>query len=187
MDYTKQIKSYIELEQQVLSELPVDQIDQVIQVLEKARLSRKQIYICGNGGSASTASHFESDFNKGISCGLEIKYNFKCLNDNIPLMTAIANDIGYDSIFLTQLDNKIMADDILIGISGSGNSENIIKAFQYATVRGAKTIALVGYDGGKMMRIADYVIHINVNHMQVSEDVHLMLGHMMMSILRKCT
>ena len=138
---------------------------------------------CGNGGSASTAAHFECDFNKGVSYDQKIKYDFECLSDNVPMMMAIANDIGYEDIFIVPLRNKLKCEDIVIGISGSGNSENVVKAIEYGNEVGAETIALVGYDGGKLKEIAKYNIHVEVNHIQIVEDVHLMLDHMMMFIL----
>lgn len=182
-DYREKIDWYIKTEKQVLDTLSAVEISQVMNVLEDARLERKRIFICGNGGSASTASHFECDFNKGISYDQEIKYDIECLSDNVPMMMAIANDIGYDDIFVVPLKNKLKAGDIVIGISGSGNSENVIRAFHYANEAGAETIAFTGYDGGKLKKIAKHNIHVAVENMQITEDIHLILNHMMMYIL----
>lgn len=182
-DFTSRISEYIKAEKQILDSLCISDINTVMNVLENARMNKKQIFICGNGGSASTASHFQGDFNKGISYTQDIKYNVQCLSDNIPMMTAIANDIGYDSVFVVPLVNKLNLGDILIGISGSGNSENVIKAFEYAKENSAVTIAFTGYDGGKLKNIADYNVHIPIDNMQITEDVHLILNHMMMYIL----
>ena len=182
-DYTKQINKYIEMEKKALELLPVGDIDTVMNVLEEARVSGKRIFICGNGGSAATASHFECDFNKGISYDQKVKYDVECLSDNVPMMMAIANDIGYDEIFAAPLRNKLNRGDLLIGISGSGNSENVIRAFEYANETGAVTIAFTGYDGGRLKRLAKHSIHIAVDNMQITEDVHLVLNHMMMYIL----
>ena len=182
-DYTKQVRQYIEIEKQVLEQLSVTDISQVMNVLENARLSRKRIFICGNGGSASTASHFECDFNKGISYNQDIKYDIECLSDNVPMMMAIANDIGYEDIFVVPLRNKLKKGDIVIGISGSGNSENVVRAFEYANELGADTIAFTGYSGGKLKELAKYNIHVAIDNMQIVEDVHLVLNHMMMFIL----
>ena len=182
-NYEEQIKSYIEMEKEVLDNLHPDAISKVINVLEDARMKGKRIFICGNGGSASTASHFECDFNKGISYDQEIKYDFECLSDNVPMMMAIANDIGYDDIFVVPLRNKLRCGDVVIGISGSGNSENVIKAIEYGNKVGAETIALVGYDGGRLKELAKYNVHVNIDNMQIVEDVHLILDHMMMFIL----
>lgn len=182
-DYTKQIKQYIEMEKQVLDLLAVADINEVMNVLENARLGGKRIFICGNGGSASTAAHLECDFNKGISYDQEIKYDIECLSDNVPMMMAIANDIGYDDIFVVPLRNKLKSGDVVIGISGSGNSENVLRAFAYANEIGADTIAFTGYSGGKLKEIAKHNIHVPIDNMQIVEDVHLVLNHMMMFIL----
>lgn len=182
-NYEEQIKQYIEMEKEVLDSLLAEDISNVMNLLEDARLSGKRIFICGNGGSASTASHFECDFNKGVSYDQKVKYDFECLSDNVPMMMAIANDIGYDDIFVVPLRNKLKCGDIVIGISGSGNSENVVKAIEYGNDVGAETIALVGYDGGRLKKIAKHHIHVEVNNIQIVEDMHLMLDHMMMFIL----
>lgn len=183
IDYKEKINKYIEMEKMVLDSLSRDDISEVMNVLEHARRSGKRIFICGNGGSASTASHFECDFNKGISYEQKIKYDVECLSDNVPMMMAIANDIGYDDIFVVPLKNKMKPEDVLIGISGSGNSENVIRAFQYAGSIGADTIAFTGYDGGRLKQMAKYNIHVSIKNMQIVEDMHLVLNHMMMFIL----
>lgn len=152
-------------------------------VLENARVNGKRVFICGNGGSASTASHFECDFNKGISYDQEVKYDFECLSDNVPMMMAIANDVGYDEIFVTPLKNKLKTGDILIGISGSGNSENIVRAINYANEIGAITVGITGYCGGRVKELSKYNLHVDIDNMQIVEDIHLMLNHMMMFIL----
>lgn len=182
-DYRNQIQQYIEMEKQVLDSLSVEEINDVMNVMENARLTGKRIFICGNGGSASTAAHLECDFNKGISYDQDIKYDIECLSDNVPMMMAIANDIGYDDIFVVPLRNKLKKGDIVIGISGSGNSENVVRAFAYANEIGAETIAFTGYSGGKLKKMAKHNIHVAVDNMQITEDVHLVLDHMMMFIL----
>lgn len=182
-DYKEQIEQYIEMEKQVLDALSLQEISDVMNVLEDARMSGKRIFICGNGGSASTAAHLECDFNKGISYDQEIKYDIECLSDNIPMLMAIANDIGYNDIFVVPLRNKLKKGDIVIGISGSGNSENVIRAVVYGNDVGAETIALTGYSGGRLKELAKYSIHVPVENMQITEDIHLVLNHMMMYIL----
>ena len=182
-DYREQIRQYIEMEKQVLDSLAENDINEVMNVLENARFARKRIFICGNGGSASTASHLECDFNKGISYDQDVKYDIECLSDNIPMLMAIANDISYEDIFVIPLKNKLKKGDVLIGISGSGNSENVIKAFEYANHLEAHTIAFTGYDGGRLKKMAQYNIHVQIDNMQIVEDIHLILNHMMMFIL----
>jgi len=182
-DYTQQINAYLVQEKEVIDSLPIEDISAVMNVLEEARLSGKRIFICGNGGSASTASHYECDFNKGVSYEQDMKYDFECLSDNVPMMMAIANDISYDDIFVVPLKNKLKPGDVVIGISGSGNSENVVRAIRYANERGADTIAICGYSGGIIKKIAKHNIHVNIDNMQIVEDIHLMLDHLMMYIL----
>lgn len=182
-NYIHEITSYIETEKRILDSLSKDEINTVMNVLEEARLSGKRIFICGNGGSAATASHFCGDFNKGISLDQDVKYNLECLSDNIPMMMAIANDISYDDVFVIPLKNKMKKGDVVIGISGSGNSKNVVKALEYANEIGGTTIALSGYSGGKIKEIARYGIHVAVDNMQIVEDVHMALNHLMVYIL----
>lgn len=182
-DYRERIKQYLSMEKVVLDSLSPERISEVMNVLEYARVSGKRIFICGNGGSASTAAHLECDFNKGISYAQDVKYDIECLSDNVPMMMAIANDIGYDDIFVVPLRNKLKKGDIVIGISGSGNSENVLRAVEYANDLGADTIAFTGYSGGKLKEAAKYHIHVAIDNMQIVEDVHLILNHMMMFIL----
>ena len=131
---------------------------------------------------ASTASHMQNDFNKGISEYVEQKFNFYCLNDNVATMMAVANDISYEEIFRFQLKNRIKKDDIILCISGSGNSKNVLNAADYAKSCGAKVIGITGYSGGKLKDIADYSMHVAENDMQIVEDIHMTFDHMMMKI-----
>ena len=182
-DYTNDVRTYLEQEREVLEKLDEREISVVMNVLEKTRIGGNRVFICGNGGSAATASHFTCDFNKGISYSQKIKYNFECLNDNVPMMMAIANDISYEDIFSEPLKNKMHKEDVLFAISGSGNSKNVIKAVEYAKEIGATTIGLVGYDGGKIKHMVDYCIHVKVDNMQIVEDVHMTMDHAMMFVL----
>ena len=185
--FIDQISNYIDLEKKTLDLLPKYDIEKVMNILEDTCMAGNRVFICGNGGSASTASHMCSDFNKGVSLNRKNKYDFECLSDNIPMMMAVANDISYDDIFSIPLKNKLHEGDIVIGISGSGNSENVIRAIEYANQNGADTIAFTGYDGGKLKNIAKHSIHIDIDNMQIVEDIHLILNHMMMFILSTST
>jgi D-sedoheptulose 7-phosphate isomerase len=185
MDYRQSIKDYIALEMETLQNLSVDAIDRALNLLEETRKKDGTIYIFGNGGSASTASHFQNDFNKGVSEYIEKKYRFCCLNDNIATVMAIANDIGYEEVFRFQLRNKLTENDIAMAISGSGNSKNVINAVAYAKENGCKVIGLSGYDGGKLAEMSDISLHVPANSMQITEDIHLVFDHLMMSILYK--
>lgn len=182
MDFKNAIKDYYEREKQVIDSLNFDEINDVINAIYETYQNDGIIYICGNGGSAVTASHMQNDFNKGISEHLNKKFKFYCLSDNIATMMAVANDIGYEEIFRFPLINNITSKDLLIGISGSGNSQNILNAVNYAKECGAKVIGITGYTGGKLKEIADYRMHVNIDDMQITEDIHLTFNHMMMKI-----
>lgn len=202
MNYLKQLQNYRDREIEVYQSLNLEDINRVMNVLEEARLSGRHIFICGNGGSAATASHYAGDFNKGVNIGLvgldghstdgipnaeKMKgvplYNFECLSDNIPIMMAASNDESYAEAFRFPLSVKMKEGDIVIGISGSGNSTNVVNAFDFAKKNGGIVIAIVAYSGGKMKEMADYSIHVDINDMQIAEDLHMILDHMMMWVL----
>lgn len=185
MDYRNRIKEYIAHEIEVLQALDTGAISDAINLLEETRLNGTMVYVFGNGGSAATASHMQNDFNKGVSEPIETKYRFCCLNDNIATMMAIANDNGYENIFVQQLENKLRPGDVVMAISGSGNSENIIRAVEYAKKQGNKIIGLTGYQGGKLKKLADISLHAPIQSMQITEDIHMILDHLMMSVLYK--
>ena len=128
MDYTGSIKNYVDEEIKLLKELDVTLVNELLKELVSAYEKEATVYVFGNGGSASTASHMANDFNKGISEYTDKKFRICCLNDNVPTVLAIANDIGYEDIFSFQLRNKVKPGDLVIGISGSGNSQNVINA-----------------------------------------------------------
>lgn len=144
--------------------------------------NHKRIYIFGNGGSSATASHFQNDFGKGVSEYVEDKFRFQCLNDNVATLMAVANDIGFEEVFRFQLNGVIEPGDIVIAISGSGNSKNVINAVEYAKSCGNKIIGLTGYSGGKLKELSDISLHVPVNSMQVTEDIHMVFDHLMMSM-----
>lgn len=182
-DYTQGIAAYFQRLKSAIDHLSLADINQVMSVLEQARDAGKMIFIMGNGGSAATASHYVCDFNKGVSLNQEKKYKFLCLNDNLPSMMAYANDLSYDGIFVNTLSSYFQSGDVVIGISGSGNSTNVLRAIEYANRHGGITIGLSGYDGGKLKQMAQYNIHIPIDDMQITEDLHMVLDHCMMKIL----
>lgn len=177
------IDNYFDLLKQSVDDLDRNAIISFVDLLLKARKNGNNIYIMGNGGSASTASHFTCDFNKGLSYKKDIRFKMICLNDNIATMLAYSNDLGYENVFVEQLKNFLKKDDVVIGISGSGNSENVLKAIEYANSVNAKTVGITGFDGGKLKNIVDISIHTNINNMQVAEDVHMTICHMLYSIM----
>ena len=144
-----------------------------------------KLLTCGNGGSAATASHFQNDFNKGVSEYIEVPFRFHCLNDNMATIMAIANDIGYEEVFRFQLRGNLEPNDLLVAISGSGNSKNVLNAVDYAKSLGNKVIGLTGYSGGKLKELADISLHAPVQSMQVTEDIHMIFDHLMMSMFYK--
>ena len=185
MNYMNDIQNYIALEIEVLKKLDVEQINAALNLLNETRQRKGRIYICRNGGSAATASHFQNDFNKGVSEYIEVPFRFHCLNDNVATLMAIANDIGYEEVFRFQLRNNLEENDVLVAISGSGNSPNVIRAVEYAKEQGCKIIGLTGFSGGKLREISDISLHASVNSMQVTEDIHMIFDHLMMSIFYK--
>ena len=152
-------------------------------IMEECYQHDGKLLIAGNGGSAATASHYVCDFNKGISYGKEKMFKFICLNDNIPTMMAYANDMSYADVFAGPLKNFMQTGDIVIGISGSGNSENVVRAIQYANDNGGITVGITGYSGGKVKKMSKYNVHVPVDDMQITEDLHMVLDHCMMKIL----
>lgn len=182
MDFKKQITDYLSLEKKVIESLNVDEINETMNALLDCYNRGGTVYTCGNGGSASTASHMVCDFGKGTCYELDKKFHFVCLNDNIPTIMAIANDDSYENIFVYQLKDKLSKNDILLAVSGSGNSHNIVKAADYAKEVGAKIIGMTGYNGGKLMKMADYHLHAPIDDMQITEDVHIIFNHLMMKI-----
>lgn len=182
-DIESRIRSYYNREIETIKNLDVEEIGIAVSAIADAYEREANIYIFGNGGSAATASHFVGDFNKGISEPLEKKFNMVCLNDNVPSVMAIANDISYEEIFAFQLKGRLKDTDLVMAISGSGNSENVIRAARYAKTVGAKVVGITGYDGGRLKEIADYHMHVNIDDMQITEDLHMTFDHMMYRVL----
>ena len=183
-DFSADIQAYLKREKDAISSLEIGEINAFLNTLCKARDEGRQIFIMGNGGSAATASHFVCDFNKGVgTSGGGRLFKFICLNDNLPSLMAYANDESYDCIFVSALKNYFNKGDVVIGISGSGNSKNVIAAIEYANANGGVTIGITGYQGGKLRQIASQSVNARVDDMQISEDLHMILDHLCMSIL----
>lgn len=182
-NYIDEITVYFEKEKAVLDLISKEDLNNLMNLLMDAREDGKHIFIMGNGGSAATASHYVCDFNKGISLGKDKMFKFICLNDNVPTMMAYANDMSYADVFIGPLKNFMQAGDIVIGISGSGNSENVVRALQYANENGGVSVGITGYSGGKVKQLSKYNVHVPVDDMQITEDLHMVLDHCMMKIL----
>jgi D-sedoheptulose 7-phosphate isomerase len=168
-----------------LEKIDIQSVETLVDLLLTARDQDKTIFLFGNGGSAATASHVTGDFIKGISYRLEKRFRVMCLNDNISGMMAISNDLSYDEVFVEQLKAFLQKDDLVIGISGSGNSVNVVKAIEYANAAGAKTVAFCGFEGGKIKKTAHHLIHIPVNDMEITEDIHIIIFHAIKQSLMK--
>lgn len=185
MDYNELIETYLEQEIDILKRIDVSAVNEVLNLLEAGMKREATIYVFGNGGSAATASHFQNDFNKGVSEHIDKKFRFLCLNDNIATIMAVANDIGYEEVFRFQLQGKIKKGDILMAISGSGNSPSVINAVEYGKKQGCKVVGLTGYSGGRLKELSDISLHVPINSMQITEDVHMIFNHLMMSVFYK--
>lgn len=177
------IRAYYEKEIETIRALDFNEIEIAVRAIKDAYEREATIYTFGNGGSAATASHFVCDFNKGICEKLDKKFNLVCLNDNTPIVMAIANDISYEDVFSFQLVNKLKPTDLILAVSGSGNSMNVIKAVEYAKSIGCKVVGMTGYSGGRLDQLADYHMHVPVEDMQITEDVHMSFDHMMYRVL----
>lgn len=182
-NYIKDIEIYFNKLKQTIDLISKNDLNQLMNILENARNNGNTIFIMGNGGSATTASHFCCDFNKGISFDKKKKYKFICLNDNTATMMAYANDLSYEEVFCHTLKNFFQPNDVVIGISGSGNSKNVLKAIEYANNNHGITCGLTGFMGGKLKQICKYNVNIPINNMQITEDLHMVLDHCMMTIL----
>lgn len=170
-------QAHFERLRDVIAAVPYEQIDAVAEILYRAYLNDKQVFVMGNGGSAATASHFASDLSKNTVVAGRRRFRAICLNDNLPVITALANDLGYESVFVEQMRNLLRPGDVVIVVTGSGNSPNIIEALKYARSCSATTIAFLGFDGGKAKALVDAYIHIECNDYGLVEDVHYALGH----------
>ena len=171
---------YIEDLKKVLDTFAHDQFERMIDAFLKAYMNEKHIFVMGNGGSASTASHWVCDVNKGCCFNKNKKFKMASLTDNVSTMLAYANDVSYDEIFVEQLKNFFSAGDVVVGISASGNSLNVIKAVDYAKTNGGVTVGLCGYSGGKLYDMVDIPLLVKINDMQKVEDVHMIVVHMTM-------
>lgn len=170
-----QAQQYIDLVKSTLDALDPNALDALVDAFHTTYEKGGNIYTMGNGGSGASASHAAGDFLKGASYGLDKRFKMICLNDNLPSMMAIANDIGWESIFVEPLKNFLSEDDLVIGISGSGNSKNVVNALEYANANGATTVAMSGFKGGKISQIASINVHAPVMDMEVTEDVHMVI------------
>ena len=184
MDIEKIVDKYFEIALNACRNINKTEILNIYNRIIAANEVGGKIYICGNGGSASTALHFQNDLNMSFAISKNTMPAY-CLTANIATLTALANDFSYEDIFLNQLKILLNESDILIAISGSGNSVNVLKAAEYAKQKGNTVISLSGFDGGKLKALSDYSLHIPVNNMQISEDMHLLCCHLISTMIRE--
>jgi len=178
-------QSYIDDLKDALDELSEEVLGQVLDILHVARMDNQQVFILGNGGSASTASHFVCDLGKNTRVHGAPNFRVMGLTDNIALFSALANDEGYENVFAKQLSNYLQPDDVVIGISTSGNSQNVINAIQFAKSVGAKTIGFTGFNSGELGSLVDVDLHVSSHSIEHVEDIHLVLEHVITKGLRE--
>ena len=182
MDFKEQ---YLSESKKIIDRLDRKSIDNAIKVILDAHERNSQIFLAGNGGSASTASHFANDLAKFCSVEGKKRFRVTSLTDNISTITALANDISYNKIFSEQLLNHINKDDLLIVITASGNSPNIIEAVKTAKQHGAKILAFLGFNGGKLKSMADAYVLAEYDDFGQAESIHLLLEHLIVNFIRK--
>lgn len=179
------IASYLSGVRSLLNTIPAADIQRIVEILHNARVNYHSVYLCGNGGSAATASHWANDLCKGTQAEALPRLRAIALTDNVPLITAWANDTAYENIFASQLANFVQPLDVVIGISGSGKSRNVLNAIRCAREAGALTIGLSGFRGGHLKSLADFCVVVPSDSMEQIEDLHLILAHAISTALRR--
>ena len=181
-EFRVDIKSYVAAYKKnslrVLEGVPEDLVADLASRLESARRNGRQIFVCGNGGSAASASHLANDLGKGASYGRSPRFRVLSLTDNIPWISAVANDYDYDQVFVEQLRNYGRSGDLLLAFSGSGNSPNVINAVGWANRNGIGTVGITGRSGGKLSQCARHVIRVDSSHMGHIEEAHFLILHL---------
>lgn len=178
------VKNYLADLEKVLDQLPPETFIEINRLLQAVRDTGKQILIIGNGGSAAAASHMACDFGKNTRQTGEKRVRALALTDNLPSIMAYANDEGYEVVFSEQILSLGQKDDVLIAISGSGNSANVLKGIETARQLGMKVIGLTGFQGGKMKERCDVCLVVPCDSMEMIEDVHLIINHILAGLLR---
>lgn len=173
------LEEYIRAQKQALDAIPAEQVSRIIERLSKVAHDERQVFVCGNGGSASNASHFATDLGKGASDILGKRFRVLSLNDNMSWLTALGNDYAYDQVFSGQLQNYAQPGDMLLVMSVSGSSPNLVKAVELAKERGVYTVALIGGKKGKLAQLADEVVVISSEHYGRAEDVQMTICHLL--------
>jgi len=173
------IETYLHRLSAAMEALPQERLTQLGEMLYRAYRNEKQVFTLGNGGSASTASHMAADLAKNTIGPNMRRFRILSLNDNAAIVTALANDLGYENVFREQLENLIRPGDLLIAISASGRSPNVLKALRYAQSQCAETACLLGFDGGEAVSLCDVAIVVPSEHYGMIEDAHLIINHIL--------
>lgn len=177
-------RQYFDELQRVVTILPHDGVDQIADTLVRAYEAGQMVYLFGNGGSASLASHLACDLGKGTAyCNGRKRFRVLALTDNLPTLTAWANDSSYEEVFSEQLKNFVQRHDVAFAISGSGNSKNVLNALRVARDAGATTVGISGFQGGKMKSLCDVCLIVPSDNMQIIEDLHVAMAHSIFRIV----
>lgn len=181
------MEEHVRTTQDIISRTDYEAVAKLVEKLYDAYLTGKRVFLFGNGGSAACASHFAEDLAKGIldSMAAGRRLRVHSLTDSVPFISALGNDCGYDTVFREQLATLAEPGDIAIAISGSGNSPNILRALEWAKENGVYTVAITGFDGGKSKRMGDLSIHYEIRNMEIAENAHLIVLHLVVSGLRR--
>lgn len=171
------VPDYLSKVKEAIDSVDPKKIEMLISWLAETRAAKQTVFTMGNGGSSSTASHWVNDLVKGASYEKTARFRVICLNDSVATLTAYSNDVSYDQALVEPLKNFLEPKDLVIAISGSGNSNNVIQAVKYAKTLGARTVGLTGRDGGKLGTMVDLEIRVPEQHMGRIEDVHMMITH----------
>ena len=181
----KEIQNYLNKFSSVLTDSTFTNVQYLANDIKQTKIKNKKIFICGNGGSAANAMHIANDLTYGAGISSGKGFNIEALPSNSAVITCLANDIGYENIFSEQLRVKATKGDLLIVLSGSGNSKNIINALKMAKKLKIKSYAILGYSGGKAKSLANVSLHFKINDMQIAEDIQIIIGHLLMKLLNK--
>lgn len=179
MELKTWISDYLDAQGRTMAAIPIDAVAGLRVHFDRALAEDRRIFVCGNGGSAANASHFVTDLGKGASDAIGRRFRCQSLNDNVPWMTAIGNDYAYADVFVRQLENFAAAGDLLMVMSVSGNSPNLVKAVEWANTRGLTSLALVGGGGGRLADLAGEVVRIDDLHYGRVEDAHMLICHLL--------
>ena len=177
------IENYIKQHNLVIENLNYQEVENAISLIKETIEKEKRVAVCGNGGSVVAASHYITDWNKMVYTHTMLRFNGICLSDNVGLITAYSNDLSYDEVFSEQVKNLLYEGDLLITLSGSGNSENVVKATNVANEMKVNTLTICGYDGGRLKQVSKNSVWIRSNDMQLCEDAQTVFGHMVMKSL----